>query len=95
LALACDYRYAKKGNFKMGLNEIKLGVPVPYIAECILKDLIGIRQTRNVCETGDFFTPEQLLTLGLVDETVAEKDLKDHAITKINQIASNSLDAFF
>jgi enoyl-CoA hydratase/carnithine racemase len=94
LALACDYRYAKKDNFKMGLNEIKLGVPVPYIAECILKDLIGIHKTRYVCETGDFFLPEQLLTLGLIDEIFAEEDLTEHAITKINQIANNSLDAF-
>jgi enoyl-CoA hydratase/carnithine racemase len=94
LALACDYRYAKKDNFKMGLNEIKLGVPVPYIAECILKDLIGIHKTRYVCETGDFFLPEQLLTLGLIDEIVTEEELQDHAIAKINQIASNSLDAF-
>ena len=94
LALCCDYRYAKKGNLKMGLNEIKLGVPVPYIAECILKDLIGIRQTRNVCETGDFFLPEQLLTLGLIDEITSEEDLQETAIKKINQIASSSLDAF-
>ncbi|MHA1945061.1 MAG: enoyl-CoA hydratase/isomerase family protein [Candidatus Hodarchaeales archaeon] len=94
LALACDYRYAKKDNFKMGLNEIKLGVPVPYIAECILKDLIGIHKTRYVCETGDFFLPERLLTLGLIDEIVAQEDLQERAISKINQVATNSLDAF-
>ncbi len=94
LALACDYRYAKEGNLKMGLNEIKLGVPVPYIAECILKDLIGINTTRNVCETGEFFKPKELLTMGLIDEIVPENNLNDHAIAKINQISNHPLGAY-
>jgi len=94
LALACDYRYAKEGNLKMGLNEIKLGVPVPYIAECILKDLIGIHTTRNVCETGEFFTPRELLTLGLIDEIVPEDNLRDHAMAKITRISNHPLGAY-
>lgn len=94
LALACDYRYAKEGNLKMGLNEIKLGVPVPYIAECILKDLIGFQQTRYVSETGEFFSPKKLLTIGLIDEMVPEDTLQEHAIAKINKIANHSLEAY-
>ena len=94
LALACDYRLVKEGNVKMGLNEIKLGVPVPYIAECILKDLIGIYQTRYVSETGEFFSPEKLLAIGLIDEIVPEDTLQDHAIVKINKIANHSLKAY-
>ena len=94
LALACDYRLVKEGNVKMGLNEIKLGVPVPYIAECILKDLIGIYQTRYVSETGEFFSPEKLLAIGLIDEVVPEDTLQDHAIVKINKIANHSLEAY-
>ena len=90
LALACDYRFVKEGNVKMGLNEIKLGVPVPYIAECILKDLIGISRTRYVSETGEFFTPKELLQIGLIDEVVPEHALKDHATDKINKIASHA-----
>jgi enoyl-CoA hydratase/carnithine racemase len=94
LVLACDYRLAKESEFKMGLNEIQLGVPVPYIAECILKDLVGTRLTRYICETGDFFSPPKLLELGLIDEIIDEKILHDSAITKINTIANHSLEAY-
>ena len=34
LALCCDYRFIADGRKLMGLNEIKLGVPVPYLADC-------------------------------------------------------------
>ena len=94
LALACDYRYAKKKEFKMGLNEIKLGVPVPYIAECILRDLIGINKTRVICETGDFFSPEELVNLGLIDDIFSEEILQDNAVKKITKIASHSVEAY-
>jgi len=94
LTLACDYRFAREGNIKMGLNEIKLGVPVPYIAECILKDLISIHQTRYVCETGEFFSPTELLAIGLIDEVVPEDTLREYTHAKINKIANLSLEAY-
>lgn len=94
LALACDYRYAKEGNLKMGLNEIKLGVPVPYIAECILKDLIGIQKTRFVCETGEFFSPEELQKIGLIDKVFPENTLFENAINNINTIVSHPIGAY-
>ena len=40
LALTCNYRYAISGK-KIGLNELKLGVPVPYLADMILRHTIG------------------------------------------------------
>ena len=50
LALCCDYRIIGKGRKLMGLNEIKLGVPVPYLADCVLQNLIGIRNSREIVE---------------------------------------------
>jgi enoyl-CoA hydratase/carnithine racemase len=41
LALCCDYRLIAGGKKLIGLNEVKLGVPVPYLADCILRELVG------------------------------------------------------
>jgi enoyl-CoA hydratase/carnithine racemase len=67
LALTCDYRYIAMGHKLMGLNEIKLGVPVPYLADLILKQVVGSRIAREMVETGDLYSPDQLAEIGLVD----------------------------
>lgn len=67
LALCCDRRIIAEGRKLMGLNEIKLGVPVPFVAECIVRQLVSGHHAREILETGAFYPPEQLLQIGLVD----------------------------
>ncbi len=69
-ALCCDYRIIAGGRKLMGLNEIKLGVPVPYPGDCVLRQLVGDRVARNVMESGDFYEPETLYDIGMVDQVL-------------------------
>ncbi len=82
LVLCCDYRSIAEGRKLMGLNEIKLGVPVPYTADCILRDLIGTQRGRDVLELGEFYPPEEVLRLGMVDQVVAQDDVLPAAMEK-------------
>jgi enoyl-CoA hydratase/carnithine racemase len=75
LALCCDYRLISEGRKLMGLNEIRLGVPVPFAADCILRGLVGQRLARGITDGGEFHSPEQGLALGLVDRVVPADDL--------------------
>ncbi|MBW2252368.1 MAG: enoyl-CoA hydratase/isomerase family protein, partial [Deltaproteobacteria bacterium] len=43
LASSCDYRFLASGRKLMGLNEIKLGVPVPYLSDLMLRQIVGDR----------------------------------------------------
>jgi len=52
LALCCDYRFIAEGKKLMGLNEIKLGVPVPYLIDCVLRSTVGTRYAREIMNTG-------------------------------------------
>ncbi len=70
LAICCDYRVIAKGHKLMGLNEIKLGVPIPYAADCILQSIVGPREARDIEESGEFYEPDVSLKKGLVDEVV-------------------------
>jgi enoyl-CoA hydratase/carnithine racemase len=67
LALCCDYRYIADGKKFMGLNEVKLGVPIPYPVDCILRSIVGTRVARTITDFGEFYLPEQLLEMGIVD----------------------------
>ncbi len=72
----------------MGLNEIKLGVPVPYLADCILRSLVGVRNARDIMENGDFFRPEQSLQMGMVDQVLPLEQVRSQAVNKVQFVGS-------
>jgi enoyl-CoA hydratase/carnithine racemase len=94
LALCCDYRFMAAGKKLIGLNEIKLGVPVPYLADCILRELVGVRLARQIMETGDFYSPEQALQLGLVDQALPLEILLPNAIQKASSLGASPGEAY-
>jgi enoyl-CoA hydratase/carnithine racemase len=94
LALCCDYRLIAEGRKLMGLNEVKLGVPVPYPADCMVRDLIGTRYAREVMYSGEFYEPEKLLQMGMVDETLALEKVIPASIRKARELGSFPEDAF-
>jgi len=94
LALCCDYRFIAEGRKLMGLNEIKLGVPVPYPADCIVRDLIGVRYAREVMDSGEFYEPEKLLQMGMVDEALALEQVVPASIRKAHELGSFPEGAF-
>ena len=83
LALCGDHRVMTSGRVVMGLNEVKLGVTVPYPTDLMLRDLVGSRTARTVMEVGDFFGPQELLDMGLVDDVV----LPDQVVTTAMDLA--------
>ena len=94
LALCCDYRFMAEGRKFMGLNEIKLGVPVPYPADCILRHLVGIRIARDVMDTGEFYQSEKLLQIGIVDEVLPIEKVLAKSIEKAGSLSASSPEAF-
>ncbi|MCP4601566.1 MAG: enoyl-CoA hydratase/isomerase family protein [Proteobacteria bacterium] len=94
MALCCDYRFISEGRKFMGLNEIKLGIPVPYLADCILRGLAGTRRARDVTDTGDFFGPEESLQIGMVDRVLPLEQVLPEAIEKAGELGSCPGEAF-
>jgi enoyl-CoA hydratase/carnithine racemase len=94
LALACDYRFIAEGRKLMGLNEIQLGVPVPFIADHILRDLVGVRYSREIMDTGDFYTPDQTLQMGMVDEVLPLEEVRSSAREKVSMLSEMPSQAF-
>lgn len=94
LALCCDYRFIAEGKKLMGLNEIKLGVPVPYVADCILRYLIGIQRAREIMDSGELFPPSDLLRVGMVDQVFPLEEVLSQAIQKAKLVGSLPQQAF-
>ncbi|MGI9290764.1 MAG: enoyl-CoA hydratase/isomerase family protein, partial [Gammaproteobacteria bacterium] len=67
MALHCDYRIATRGAFKLGLNEVQVGLPVPRNILFALEIAIGQRQAAWYASAGELMAPEEALAIGLVD----------------------------
>jgi enoyl-CoA hydratase/carnithine racemase len=94
LALCCDYRFIAEGKKLMGLNEIKLGVPVPYLADRLLVSIVGVQNAREIMESGDFYLPEQSLQMGMVDQVLPMEEVLTKSMEKAKLLGSFPQQAF-
>ncbi|MBT8358041.1 MAG: enoyl-CoA hydratase/isomerase family protein [Desulfobacterales bacterium] len=94
LASSCDYRFLASGRKLMGLNEIKIGVPVPYLSDLMLRQIAGDRAATAMVYRGEFIEPLQAEKIGLVDEVVSCDQVENRALQKISQISALPPDAF-
>jgi enoyl-CoA hydratase/carnithine racemase len=94
LALCGDYRFIAQGRKLVGLNEIKLGVPVPYVADCILRHLVGVRNGRDIMDTGEFYGPDDLLRMGVVDQVWPLEQVLPQAVEQARLLGALPHQAF-
>jgi enoyl-CoA hydratase/carnithine racemase len=94
LALCCDYRFIAEGRKFMGLNEIKLGVPVPYPGDCVLRHIAGAPNAREVMYTGEFYQPEELFRMGMVDRILPLEQVLQGSIEKARSLGALPQESF-
>lgn len=94
LALCCDYRFIAEGRRLLGLNEVKLGVPVPYPGDCVLRHLVGTRNAREIMRCGEFYHPEESLQLGMVDQILSSEQVLPRSIEKAELLGALPQKAF-
>jgi enoyl-CoA hydratase/carnithine racemase len=94
LASSCDYRFLASGRKLMGLNEIKIGVPVPYLSDLMLRQIAGDRSATDMVYLGEFIEPTQAEKIGLADEVVSGDQVESRALEKISQISALPQKAF-
>ena len=76
LALACDFRMIASGKKLMGLNEIKIGLPVPFLADLMLRQVVGDRAATEIEYTGELLMPEKAQAFALADAIFPEEDVE-------------------
>lgn len=69
LALCCDYRVMAQGPFRIGLNEVEVGVVVPDGIQHLLRRVVGPYRAERLMVSGTMVESEHALAIHLVDET--------------------------
>jgi len=93
LALTCDYRFAATGK-KIGLNEVQLGVPVPYLADLLLRQIVGPRAANAMLYEGFFMNSDDAHQHGLIDEVCSQETIEERAIQKASALSALPASAF-
>ena len=74
LALFCDYRVMAQGPYRIGLNEVQVGLIVPDSIQHALRRVVGTYRAERLLVSGAMIESDQALACGFVDElTVAEQ----------------------
>jgi enoyl-CoA hydratase/carnithine racemase len=80
LALHCDYRVMAEGDFRIGLNEVQVGIPLPAVLYSTLARVVGARQAERLAVGGLMIPAGEALAIGLVDELVAPEGVVERAL---------------
>lgn len=88
LSLFADYRIAAAGDFKLGLNEVEVGLPMPPMVFSAFRRLIGPRAAEQYAVDGRLISPDEALASGLVDAVVPAEAVIDHAVERAKTLAA-------
>lgn len=86
LASHCDYRIGAEGSFKLGFNEVQVGLPLPAPFMRVFADLVGTRKARQFATEGRMLEMAEALSIGLVDELVPPARVVDRALERVREL---------
>jgi enoyl-CoA hydratase len=87
LTTCADYRVGAEGPFKIGLNEVAIGMPVPQFAVDLCRDRIVKTWFTRCIQHARICSPEEAVLAGFLDETVAMSEVKARCIALATQLA--------
>jgi 3,2-trans-enoyl-CoA isomerase len=79
LALFCDWRVMAEGDYRIGLNEVPVGLVLPPVIMAGLRRLVGPRSAERLAVTGELVLPQEAVRVGLVDDLVPLERVVDRA----------------
>ncbi len=74
LSMACDYRVGVDGPFKIGMNEMAIGLTLPAVVTEILRGKLSADHARRVILGGALLSPAEAVDVGLLDEVATDSD---------------------
>lgn len=92
--LTGDFRIAANGAFKIGLNEVQLGMPVPVLAMELARDRLDPRFFVRSTLFAEIADPNTALFAGWVDEVVDEAALLERGLAEATRLAALPSDAY-
>lgn len=88
LMLYCDHRVMARGEFRIGLNEVQVGLYPGLTIYRAFERLVGSSRAASLLPRGAMLDPEAALASGLVDELVAPQQVVPRALELATELTS-------
>ena len=86
LSIMCDYRIMARGAYRIGLNEVQVGLSVPECIQAALRRLVGNYRAERLMVVGAMLDAEQADAIGLVDELADVDAVVPRAIAWLSEL---------
>lgn len=90
VVLTGDLRLGVPGPFKIGLNELAIGMPLPILAYELARDRLSPRHFTEATLGAAQFAPERAVEAGYLDRLVGESELLEVALAEARRLAALS-----
>lgn len=85
--LASDLRLGARGEFKLGLNEVAIGMALPAFAIELARDRLDPRHLGRATLLAEIYTPEASIEAGYLDRVVEGEQLLAEALAVAERLA--------
>ncbi|WOJ97228.1 crotonase/enoyl-CoA hydratase family protein [Congregibacter brevis] len=80
LCLSADYRVGMKGNYKLGLNEVAIGMTLPWFGIELARARLAETHINDAVGLAHVYDPGSAVTVGYIDEAVEGEQLISRAV---------------
>ncbi len=87
LLFAADVRIGAEGSFKIGLNEVAIGMPVPRFAVDLGRDRLTKASFTRAINHATVFDPEAAVVAGFLDQVVPAEETVSTAVATAAELA--------
>lgn len=85
--LACDVRIGARGDFRLGLNEVAIGMPLPIFAVTFARERVSKRHFTRATVLAEIYDPEGAADAGFLDRVVEPATVVEQATAEAQRLA--------
>ncbi|HEY6533873.1 MAG TPA: crotonase/enoyl-CoA hydratase family protein [Acidimicrobiales bacterium] len=86
LLMAADVRIGAEGAFKIGLNEVAIGIPMPKFVVELGRGCLAPTEYTAAVSLATLYDPEGAVRAGFLDSVVSAEDLLDTAVATATEL---------
>lgn len=95
LLLGADYRIGTEGNYKIGTNEVAIGMPLPYFGVELARHRLSPLHFSRAVANAEIYTPLGAVEAGFLDVVVSEEGLMATAMQSAQGLAKLDMAAHY
>lgn len=93
--MAADIRVGAAGAFKIGLNEVAIGMPVPLFAVELARDRLCPRHRTAAVNLARIYGPEGAVEAGYLDEVVMADEVESASLARAAELGAGVVPSAF